>query len=185
MVEANIGKHDKAKFIVSLIACIFVGITFVVSGTGKLFEFGVVPGQTLDFLGFVLPEAWLNQGTLTFLEILITYIVPCVELAIGLFLLIGFIPRLIAIFIIPLSLIFMANNIFSIFIGMDVYPQCTCFGIWGKIFGTMTPLQSLCYDIVLLIMALIIIIVIPLPFMSSQKWLQNLIAKRNRTKTEV
>ena len=87
------------------------------------------------------------------------------------FLLIGLIPRLTAVLTIPLTLIFMANNAFSISQGLAKYPSCSCFGIWEKIFGTLTPVQSLVYDIVLLALALVIIILTPLAFMRSRKWL--------------
>jgi uncharacterized membrane protein YphA (DoxX/SURF4 family) len=183
MAETRAEKYYKPRFIISLAACIFIGLLFLVSGSGKIFEFGMVPGQTLDFVAFILPESWLNEGMLMFLDILIGWIVPLSELAIGLMLLAGFFPRIVAIFVIPLSLVFLANNIFSIYIGMNEYEKCTCFGIWGTIFGSLTPLQSMSLDIVLLILALIIIIITPIAFRSSQQWLRG--GKKTPAETEV
>jgi uncharacterized membrane protein YphA (DoxX/SURF4 family) len=166
-------KKNKTRFIISLIACILVGITFVLSGSGKLIEFGEIPGQTAEFIGYVLPDAWLTTTTVTIIyDIFIPWIMPIAELAIGLLLLVGFVPRLMAILCIPLTWIFMANNAFSISIGMAEYESCSCFGIWEQILGTLTPFQSLFYDIALFALALVIIFVFPGGILQSQKWLR-------------
>ena len=172
MAQETTRKKARTRNIVSLVACVLVGLTLVIAGIGKLLEFGQIPGQTAEFIGYILPKAWLNTTSVFFIyDILIPYIIPVVELALGMFLLIGLIPRLTAVLTIPLTLIFMANNAFSISQGLAKYPSCSCFGIWEKIFGTLTPVQSLVYDIVLLALALVIIILTPLAFMRSRKWL--------------
>jgi uncharacterized membrane protein YphA (DoxX/SURF4 family) len=173
-------KGQKTRNIIGIIACVIVGITLVMSGSGKLFSFGAVPGQTVEFIGYVMPHAWLTPFTVTAIyDVIIPYIVPAVELALGLLLLIGFAPRLMAVIFVPLTLMFMGNNIYSIHIGLGKYPDCSCFGIWETIFHTtLTPSQSLVYDIVLLVLALVIIFVTPLKFLQSQKWLKNLGTKK-------
>jgi uncharacterized membrane protein YphA (DoxX/SURF4 family) len=179
MSSVENGKKHKTRFIISLIACILMGITFVMSGSGKLIAFGEIPGQTADFIGYVLPDAWLTTTTVFLIyDVLIPWILPIAELAFGILLLVGFMPRLIAILTIPLTWIFMANNAFSISIGMAEYESCSCFGIWEQIFGTMTPFQSLFYDIALFALALVIIFVFPGGILQSQKWLQKLVMKK-------
>jgi uncharacterized membrane protein YphA (DoxX/SURF4 family) len=166
------GKKSKPRFIISLIACILIGITFVLSGSGKLIDFGIIPGQTAEFIGYVLPDPWVTPITVFIIyNIFIPWILPIAELAIGLLILAGFVPRLMAVLCIPLTWIFMANNAFSISIGMSKYASCSCFGIWEKIFGTLTPFQSLFYDIALFLIALVIIFVFPGRFLQSQDWL--------------
>jgi uncharacterized membrane protein YphA (DoxX/SURF4 family) len=168
-------RWEKARNIAGLVACIVIGLTLVASGSGKLFAIGEVPGQTIEFLGFILPKALLTPWMVTFIyDIAIPFVLPAVELAIGLLLLIGFAPRLIAAIFIPLTFMLMGNNIYSIHIGMDKYPNCECFGLWEKIFGTLKPSQSLVFDIVLFVLAVVIIVVVPLGFFQSRKWLRNL-----------
>lgn len=174
------GKGRKARNIVGIVACVLIGVTLVMSGTGKLFSFGEVPGQTVEFIGYVLPHAWLTPFSVTAIyDVIIPYVVPAAELAIGLLLLIGFAPRLIAAIFVPLTLMFMGNNIYSMHLGVAKIPSCSCFGIWETIFHTtLTPSQSLVYDIVLFALAFVIIFVIPLKFFQSQKWLKYLGQKK-------
>lgn len=177
--KLNLDKKRRIKYIVSLVACILIGVTLVFSGTGKLLEFGEMPGQTAEFIGRVIPDAWLTSNVVFLIyDVLIPYVIPVVELVLGILLLIGFVPPLMAVLCIPLTLLFMANNIFSISVGLDKYPSCACFGIWEKIFGTLTPGQSLIYDIVLFALALVIIFVYPNGFLRSQDWLRNLGKKK-------
>ncbi len=172
-------KKKRIRFIISLVACILIGVTLIFSGTGKLLEFGEMPGQTAEFIGRVIPDAWLTSTTVFLIyDVLIPYVLPVAELVLGIMLLIGFVPPLIAVLVIPLTLLFMANNIFSISQGLDKYASCACFGIWEKMFGTLTPGQSLIYDIVLLVLALVIIFVYPNGFLRSQDWLRKLCRKK-------
>ena len=170
-------EQDKTKIraTVSLVACIIIGIIFLASGSGKVIGFGEVPGQTMEFIGFVLPDALLKPAIVYFIyDILIPYILPWCELVLGCLLLIGFMPRLIAVLCVPLSLMLMANNIWAITQGMAKYTSCECFGIWEEIFGELTPVQSLGIDIFILALALVIIFVSPGKFLASRKWLANL-----------
>jgi uncharacterized membrane protein YphA (DoxX/SURF4 family) len=175
MAEEKKTAKVSTRTIISLIACIFVGITFLISGSGKLLAFGQLPGQTADFLGYMLPKAWITSVSIFFIyEVLMPYIIPALELALGIFLIIGFMPRLMAVVTALMTVLFMTNNIWSISQGTTAYEHCACFGIWGDIFGTLSPAQSLGYDIVLFALALVIIIITPLRFFKSWNWLENL-----------
>ncbi len=171
--------RTRIRATVSLVACIIVGIIFLASGSGKVIGFGEVPGQTMEFIGFILPDALLKPGIVFFIyDILIPYILPWFELVLGCLLLIGFVPRLIAVLCVPLSLLLMANNLWAITQGMAKYTSCECFGIWENIFGELTPAQSLVIDILILVFALIIIFVHPGRFLASREWLANLGKKK-------
>jgi peroxiredoxin len=75
-----------------------------------------------------------------------------------------------AVLCLPLLLAFMGTNMWSIIQGG--YATCaSCFGIWEKYFGSLTPAQSLIYDLVLFAFAIVIIIFQPTGFLSSRKWL--------------
>jgi uncharacterized membrane protein YphA (DoxX/SURF4 family) len=182
--EEKVSKSNP-RFIISLIACILVGLTFLLSGSGKLIAFGEIPGQTAEFIGYVLPDAWLTTTSVFIIyDIFIPWIIPVAELALGILLLVGFMPRLMAILCLPLTLVFMANNAFSISIGLSEYSSCECFGIWEEIFGTLTPVQSLGYDIVLFALALVIIFVFPAGILQSQRWLRQLGKKKENATIE-
>jgi uncharacterized membrane protein YphA (DoxX/SURF4 family) len=173
MTDSTTPKATKVRHIISFIACIFIGLTLIMAGSGKLFGYGEVPGQTMEFIGDVLPDFLLNKFTINLLyNIIIPYVVPYLELAIGIFLLIGFLPRIMAIVFIPLTLVFMANNAWAIMKGMDKYPSCTCFGIWEEVLGGLTPLQSLYYDITLFILAVVIIVLHPAGLLASRNWMR-------------
>jgi uncharacterized membrane protein YphA (DoxX/SURF4 family) len=179
MRDNTVAKKSRIRDIITIVACIFIGLTLLISGTGKLLEFGTIPGQTAEFIGSILPDALITPASVFFIyDLLIPYIIPVIELALGVCLLIGFVPRLAATLFIPLTWIFMANNIFSISRGINEFEECPCWGIWGKIFGTMAPVQSLIYDIVLFGLALVIIFVTTGGFLQSNNWLRNLRKKK-------
>lgn len=170
----QVKKHYKAKATISLVASIIVGLILLIAGTGK-FSFGEVPGQTIEFIGHILPAALLTPGLIFFMyDIFIPYILPCAEMAVGLALLVGLWPRLMAILCIVLSLAFMGNNIYAISLGMKKYTSCECFGIWEEIFGGLTPVQSLGVDITMIALAIVIITVHPGPIISSREWITRL-----------
>jgi uncharacterized membrane protein YphA (DoxX/SURF4 family) len=171
-------EENRTRAIITLVASILVGLTLVVSGSGKLIGFGEVPGQTIEFVGDILPEAWITPGSVYFLfEIFVPYVLPISEMLLGLLLLVGLVPRLVAILCIPLIAAFMTNNIWSISQGLDKFPECVCFGIWETFFGGLTPVQSLVYDISLLVLVIVIIFVHPGRFLASRAWLERLITR--------
>jgi uncharacterized membrane protein YphA (DoxX/SURF4 family) len=175
----------RIKSKITLAAAILLGIVFIISGSGKLFGFGEIPGHTVEFIGLIVPDSLLTPGFVHFIyDILIPHILPWVEFLLGILLIIGFLPRIIAIFCMLLTTLLMANNSWAISQGMDKYPSCECFGIWEEIFGGLTPLQSLGVDIFLFLLALIIIILYPASFITSRSWLDNLGKKFSRKKPE-
>jgi len=162
----------------SLAAGILIGLTFLASGTGKVLGLEEVPAQVVDFISNSIPDIFLTPATVYFLfNVLIPYILPWAELVLGCFLIIGFMPRLMAVLCLPLILAFGGTNVWSIIQGG--YTTCaSCFGVWEEIFGSLTPAQSLIYDIVLFALAMVIIVFHPGYFFTSRKWLVNLVKKK-------
>jgi len=163
------------KSIISLIAALLVGLTFIISGTGKVFWHESVSSQVVDFITDVVPEVFLTQTTVALLyDVFIPYVFPWCELIFGCLLLIGFVPRLIAILCIPLILVITSTNIWAIIKGS--YATCaSCFGFWEDIFGTLSPAQSLTIDIILLALVLVVLFLYPGGFLSSRAWLSRII----------
>jgi uncharacterized membrane protein YphA (DoxX/SURF4 family) len=178
MIDAT-QSRKRTYGIISLIASIIIAITFIAAGTGKSIGYGEIPGQTVEFIGDVLPKAFINPTTVFLIyDIFMPYVFPGVELLLGIFLLVGFVPRIVAVICLPLSLALMGNNIWSISQGLDKFPECVCFGVWEKIFGGLTPVQALCYDIVLFALAIVIILLHQGGFLSSREWLTRLFQKK-------
>ncbi len=180
MPDNNSSSRQRTKAIISLVASVILGLTFIAAGSGKVIGFGEVPGQTIEFIGDILPDAFITPTTVFILfEIFIPYVLPGLELLLGILLLVGLVPRLIAVLYIPLTLAFISNNIWAISQGMDKFPECVCFGIWERILGGLTPVQALVYDILLLILAIVIILIYPGGFLSSRDWLTRLMKKKS------
>jgi peroxiredoxin/uncharacterized membrane protein YphA (DoxX/SURF4 family) len=177
MSRSSSKSNKKIKDIATLIAGILIGITFLVSGTGKVLGLEEVPAQVVDFISSIVPSFFFTPLTISFLfKIFIPYFVPWAELILGLLLIIGFMPRLMSILCLPLLLAFMGTNSWSIIQGG--YTECaSCFGIWERIFGSLTPAQSLIYDAILLALAIVVIVLYPGTFLSSRKWLINMTQK--------
>jgi len=175
MSEATETNRQRVRSIVSLVAGILLGLTFLISGSGKVFGFGEMPGQTMQFIGAILPDAWLTPGLAYFIgDIFFPYIIPWIELCLGILLLLSIWPRLCAAISLPLIAAFIANNSWYISQGKMKFTSCECFGIWEEMFGTLTHVQSLSLDIVLLALALTVIFVHPGGFLSSPPWLTKL-----------
>ena len=184
MTDTMEKNKKKVRATVSLVACIIIGIIFLASGSGKIIGFGEIPGHTVEFIGFILPDALLKPFIVIFIyDILMPYLLPWFELVLGCLLLVGFMPRLIAVLCLPLSLTLMGNNIWAITQGMAKYTSCECFGIWETLFGELTPAQSLSIDIGIFALALVILLVHPGRFLSSRDWLANLGKKENKLNT--
>ena len=167
--------NQQVRRITSLVASILVGLTLLIAGSGKAFGFGEIPGQTMEFIGMIFPDALLTPEVAYFIgDIFLQYIIPWAELSLGILLILHIWPRLVAALCLPLTLAFMANNSWMIHEGLEEYPECPCFGIWETILGPVSPLQSLCIDIGLLALALTIIFVHPGGFLSSPPWLAKL-----------
>ena len=162
---------EKTRSIIGLAASVLIGITFLVSGTGKIIGVEETPAQVVDFISNFLPSIFITPATIYFLfYIFVPHIMPWAEVILGACLLIGFLPRLMAVLCLPLLLAFIGTNLWSIIQGG--YTTCaSCFGIWEKYFGSLTPAQSLIYDLVLFAFAIMIMIFQPGGFLSSRKWL--------------
>ena len=159
----------RTKDIISLLAGLLIAFTFIASGTGKLFGDMETPAQIMAFINAIIPEALLTPLFIDFIyKILVPVIFPWAELILGMALLTGLMPRLAAAFTLPLLTAFMGTNIWTIATGE--YSQCaSCFGIWGKIFGYLTPYQSLGIDIILGLLAFCVIF-LPESRFFSNRW---------------
>lgn len=163
------------RSIITIVASIIIGAILLFAGIGKLAELGTIPGQT-DFLDKFIPDFLMTPDVARFIGLVfIPWIMPIAEIIIGAGLIIGIWPRVFGIICIPLFLGFMANNSYAIASGMEKFPECECFGV----FGALTPIQSMYMDIGMFILAIIIIVVHPLPFFSHQFWI-NRILNRNK-----
>ena len=180
MSDTTLENQSQSRFVVSIVASILVGLTLLFAGVGKVVGLGQMPGQT-EFLDKLLPGFILTPAVAYFIGyVFIPYVLPFLEIILGIILVIGLWPRLMAIFCLPLTLGFIANNVWMISQGLDEYPACDCFGIWEEIFGIVSPLQSLCIDIGLFVLALIIIFLCPGTFFSSQLWMNKVKRKAPR-----
>jgi uncharacterized membrane protein YphA (DoxX/SURF4 family) len=150
-------KSTRENAIIVIIPCLFLGLVMLVSGSGKL------PGQT-EFIDVLLRSFWTPT-----IAKLIGHGLPWVEIILGALLLLGVFPRIVATISLPLLAGFMANNIWAISQGRE-FGQCGCFGIWESIFGSMTPIQALGLDIILLFLALIVILFHPAGFLTFRWW---------------
>ena len=170
MSDISLESRPRVRGIISIVACILIGVTLLFAGVGKVAGWGQMPGQT-EFLDKLIPDFLLTPAVAYFMgEVFIPYIMPFVEIALGILLIIGLWPRLIAVFSLLMTLAFITHNSWAISQGAK-FPECPCFGIWEKILGSVSPLQSLCIDIGLFALALVIIFVHPGTFFSSQPWL--------------
>ena len=162
------------RSIISIIACVLIGAIFLFAGVGKLAEFGTIPGQT-DFLDKFIPDFLLTPDVARFIGLVfIPWILPIAEVALGAALIIGIWPRLAAIIVIPLVLGFMANNSYAIANGMEKFPECECFGV----FGALTPIESMYMDIGMFILAVLIIVIHPGGFFAHQFWINRIFARK-------
>jgi uncharacterized membrane protein YphA (DoxX/SURF4 family) len=176
-------EYDRQPFVrtlISIIACLIVGLTLIFASTGKLAGVGDIPGQT-EYIDRFIPDFLITPELAYFVGfVFIPWLLPIAELIIGLMLVVGIWPRLAAILFLPLVFGFMANNAYMIATGVDKYPTCECFGIWERLVGGLTPTQSLYFDVALFILAVIIIIVHPAPFFSNQPWINRLFAREKK-----
>ena len=148
-----------AKRSVILGSSIFLGLTLLVSGSGKL------PGQA-EFVDALLQSFWTPP-----VAYFIGYCLPWVEVALGVLLLIGVFSRIAAGLSLLLTAGFMANNSWALSQGVEQFPQCAqCFGIWEEWLGSISPLQALCLDVVLFCLALIILLLHPGGFLTFRPW---------------
>jgi len=173
MTKSAVATHNRTRATVGLVAAIVIGVTFLISGSGKILQYGEVPGvSSLQFIGAILPDAWLTPGLADFMRLwFFPIILPCTELALGILLLLRIWPRFFAALVLPLTAAFMANNIWYIRQGDLQFTDCDCFGIWRIFLGSFTHVTSLYLDIILFALALTIVLVQPGEFFASPPWL--------------
>jgi len=148
-----------AKGFIILGSSIFLGLTLLVSGIGK------IPGEA-EFIDALLQSFWTPP-----VAYFIGYCLPWAEVILGVALLAGLFPRIAAGLSLPLIAGFMANNSWALSQGIEQFPQCAqCFGIWEEWLGTISPLQALCLDVVLFGLALIILLFHPGGFLTFRPW---------------
>lgn len=105
-------KNRTVKSFVSLGASIFLGLTLLASGSGK------VPGQ-VEFIDVLLQSFWTPT-----VAYFIGYCLPWVEIALGILLLLGVFPRIVAALCLPLIAGFMASNSVALSQGVEQFPSC-------------------------------------------------------------
>lgn len=57
----TIAKKSRTRDIVTIVACVFVGLTLLISGTGKLLEFGMILVKPQNSLGLYFRMHCLHQ----------------------------------------------------------------------------------------------------------------------------
>jgi len=157
-LNSSIKIHIDKMSIVILGSSLFLGLTLLVAGSGKL------PGQ-VEFIDALLQSLWTPP-----VAYFIGYYLPWVEIALGVLLLIGVFPRIAAGLSLPITAGFMANNSWALSQGVERFPQCPCLGIWEKWLGSLSPLSALCLDVVLFCLALIILLLHPGGFLDLRPW---------------
>ena len=149
-------------------SALFIGLTLLVSGTGKL------PGQT-EFADALLKMFWTPA-----VAYFAGFVLPWLEIVLGAFLLLGLFPRIVAALCLPITAAFIANNSWAIANGVENFPECAyCFGIWEELFGALSPTGALVIDIVLFSLALTILLLDKEGFLTFQTWFTR--RKKERT----
>jgi uncharacterized membrane protein YphA (DoxX/SURF4 family) len=171
MTTSTVKGQRSVTGIISYIACLIIGLIMLFAGTGKLIGMGQMPGQT-EFLDKFIPDFLLTPENAQFIgNVFIPYLLPVIETVLAVLLIVGLWPRLLSLIVIPLTLGFMANNLWTIGQGVDKFPDCVCFGAWETLTGAkFTPTQSLYIDIGLFVLAIIVIFIHPGRFLASQFW---------------
>ena len=140
-------------------AAILAGLILLISGTGK------IPGQT-EFIDALLKSFWTPA-----VAYFIGYGLPWIETGLGILLLSGLFPRMTAVLCLPLITGFIANNSWALINGVEKFPECgSCFGIWEKFLGSVSPVMALAIDIVLLGLVLMVILLHQGDFLTFQPW---------------
>jgi len=130
------------------VGSILLGTIFVIAGLGKLFTpaegFKTIFNPFPGFIGAAFTDAvfgWL----------------PYIEIIIGLLLIIGIMPRFMAVLSALLIAGFITNNAWLLSQG-EGYEPCSCFGVLDRIIGVeLSTTGSLYLDIVMLALAGVVV----------------------------
>ena len=140
-------------------SAMLVGLMLLVSGAAML------PGQT-EFADALLKSLWTPTAAY-----FISYYLPWVEICLGIFLLLGLFPRIVATLCVPLILGFIANNCWALNNSIDNFPECAyCVVLLEEVLGTISPLGALILDIVLLCLALVVLLLHQEDFSTFRPW---------------
>ena len=153
-------KSVRFKRWLGLGAAIVLGLVFLLSGVGKLFnEYDVFFIFFTPFADFMLPYA-----TAIYLWL------PVVEIAVGLLLITGVLARPAAVLALGLIVVFVANNSWLIAHGFGAEP-CGCFGILEEIAQLrMLTIGALILDAVMLLLALATLFLARVSFFNINPW---------------
>lgn len=150
-------KYDIESIVMRLvlkISAIVIGLVFILSGTGKAFVKD-------EFIWMLVNSFWTPS-----IASFISETLPWIEITLGLFLVLGIFSRLASIFVLSLTIGFMANNIWEILNGFHIFTRCSsCFGIWETYLGSLSPMSALVIDIMIFILAINIVIFYPNSFL--------------------
>ena len=144
------------RYYLGIAAGIILGLTFVVSGLGKL------PYQN-EFLTLILSTSFLTLPQAT----IVARCVPWVELVLGSLLIIGIAPKLMASFSAVLVVAFIASNSWGIYHGLGGEP-CGCFGKYET--SALSTIEALYLDIGLLVLVSLILLFYPGNMFTIRPW---------------
>lgn len=143
------------RYKIGVVACVLLGFILLLSGFGKLFM--GLPAQ-LDFVENLSPIFGISEMEAGML----VYVLPWVEILAGLLLVLQLFPSIVAIFLcVPLSIGFAISNIWMLINDTDFEHCNSCFGIFERYFGSLTPIQALGIDVLLFALILVIVFVCP------------------------
>jgi uncharacterized membrane protein YphA (DoxX/SURF4 family) len=134
------------------VCAILLGVVLLIAGTGKALD-------STEFT-FTLEGLFFTPAIAS----IIAHSLPWLEITLGLLLILGIIPKIISVVCIVLISGFIVSNSWG-FLKTQTSITCgDCFGIWETFLGSLSPLQALLIDVVLLCFALIILTQIPARF---------------------
>jgi len=149
------------RYWISIGAGIILGVIFVVAGLGKALSeaesFKSIFNPFPDFLAPFFSQAidsWF----------------PYLEIVIGLFLIVGVLPRLMAAISVVLVAGFITNNSWLISQGLG-YEPCDCFGVVERIIQVeMSTVGALYLDVAMLVLALVVLFWYRRRFLNIYPW---------------
>ena len=146
--------------LIAIGASIILGITFIISGLGKLLGLEELLATT-----WLLPIISQEFGTI------IAYVLPWFELLLGIVLVMGICTLLVVSFSFLLVTALILYNSWMIAQGW-AYESCLCFGVFEKIIkGELSTLDSLYIDIGLFVLVcLILYFSYPRKFFNLRPW---------------
>jgi uncharacterized membrane protein YphA (DoxX/SURF4 family) len=132
------------KVIIKALAMV-LGLVLIAAGTGKAL------GQS-DFI-YSLEGSFFTPA----LANITGHFLPWIEITLGALLIIGVFPKIMSVLSIGLITGFVASNLWLLVSKPAPAITCgDCFGIWERVFGSLSPLQALFVDFALIGLALVV-----------------------------